>query len=109
MILARFLGDALIRSGVRYAITDRRVLIVMDGILNNFIALPITQLFYAKLVESRDGVGDIQFDLPEKPPPGIRGGRDMDWVPTASMIPQFARIPDARKVFDLIQDLRHAG
>jgi hypothetical protein len=107
MILARFVGDALIRSGVRYAITDRRVLIIMDGILNNFVAIPITQLSYAKLVESRNGVGDIQFDLPEPPPRGVRGGPSISWVPAASMVPQFVRIGDARKVFDLIQDLRH--
>jgi hypothetical protein len=70
-VAGRFLVDAWIRSGVRYALTDRRVLIARSGPLADFTAVNLDRLPDARLSERRNGRGTIRFGQPA----ALWGGR----------------------------------
>lgn len=98
--VGRFLHDAWLRRRLLYAVTDRRVLVIRRGALSNVRSLDLQRLPAISLTEARDGTGSIRF-----------GGSDWSfarmnfglWVPALSPNPQFLRIADARRVYNLVQ------
>ncbi|HEY2179340.1 MAG TPA: hypothetical protein VGH15_12230 [Caulobacteraceae bacterium] len=98
-VAGRFVVDAWIRSAIRYALTDRRVLILRSGPFSDFTALTLERLPDTKLSDGRKGRGTIRFGQSASPWGRGFGG----WSPAFDSTPQFLAVPDARNVFDLIQ------
>lgn len=101
-VIGRFVVDALIRRGLRYAVTDRRVLIARPLPLAKFSVLNLAQLPDIDLSERSNGSGTIRFGrTPASPWSGNSGMSG--WTPSLDPTPQFLGIEQARRVFDLIQ------
>jgi hypothetical protein len=98
MLVGRFVVDAWIRRDLRYAVTNRRLLIARPAPFSKFTALNLEQLPEVDLKERKNGRGTIRF-----------GQRAPAWGPYQAISPafdpnpQFLAIDDARRVFDLIQ------
>jgi hypothetical protein len=98
MLVGRFIVDAWIRRDLRYAVTNRRILIARPAPFSKFTALNLEQLPEVDLKERTNGRGIIRF-----------GRRAPAWgyyqaiSPAFDQNPQFLAIDDARRVFDLIQ------
>jgi hypothetical protein len=99
LIVGRFLLDAWIRSGMDYAVTNRRILILRSGPFGKFIAVGLDRLPDASLSEDRNGRGTIRFG--QQPAFGRNGFAA--WTPSLDPTPQFIGIENARTVFDLIE------
>ena len=100
-LFGRFVVDAWLRRGMRYAVTDRRILIARPAPFSKFMAVSLAQLPDADLSERANGRGTIRF----APAGSMWGGRQSMgiWSPALDPTPQFLMIEDARRVFDLIQ------
>jgi hypothetical protein len=99
-VFGRFVVDAFIRRGMRYAVTDRRVLIARAGPFSKFTAIGLNQLPDVNLNEGRSGRGTIRFGQAAS----MWGNRGMgEWTPAFDPTPQFIAIDDVHRVFDLIQ------
>jgi hypothetical protein len=96
----RFAVDAWLRDRTRYALTDRRVLIVRAPPFGAFTALSLDRLPEAQIRERGGGAGTIRFG--HAMPMFGRAGFGI-WSPALDSTPQFLAVPEARKVFDLIQ------
>jgi hypothetical protein len=99
LIVGRFLIDAWVRSGISYAVTNKRILIQRSPPFSNFTAMAIDHLPDLSLTERADGRGTIRFGQ------GVAVGRRgiSSWTPSLAAIPQFIGIENARSVFDQIQ------
>jgi len=96
----RFLVDAWLRDRTRYALTDQRALIVRAPPFGAVTALSLDRLSDMQLKEGVGGAGTIRLG-PATPFFG-RAGFSV-WSPALDPTPQFLAIPDARRVFDLVQ------
>ena len=103
-LVGRFFVDPWVQDGLRYAVTDRRILIVRAAPFAKFTALALDRLSQVDLIERAGGLGTIRFV-----PPPARGNLSAmtPAFPAFDPVPQFLAIEDARHVFDLIQ--RTAG
>jgi hypothetical protein len=99
LIAGRFVLDARVRAGTRYALTNRRVLILRIAPFARFTALSLDQLADASLSEGRAGRGTIHFG-----PQTASWGRQNTWMPWLDRTPQFFRIENAGSVFQQIQE-----
>jgi len=100
MAFGRFVFDAWLRSGLRYAVTNRRILIERPAPFARFSSLRIDRLPQVDLSERANGKGTIRF----APPGVVWGGRDRSaWTPALDPVAQFLAIDDARAVYELIQ------
>jgi hypothetical protein len=61
MLGGRFLVDAWIRRNLRYAVTNRRILIARPAPFSRFTALSLEQLPEIDLKERANGRGTIRF------------------------------------------------
>jgi hypothetical protein len=96
----RFLIDAVIRKKLRYAVTDRRILIYKDGRGSTVKSVDIQRLPSIDLSERSDGTGTIRFGAAMS----LFNGQNFGiWQPTFDATPQFLRIPNVRFVYELIQ------
>lgn len=99
-VAGRFLVDAWLRRGMRYAVTDTRVLIARPAPFGRFTAVSLAQLPDADLSERSSGRGTIRFG----PGTSMWGRQNMGlWTPALDATPQFLMIDDARRVFDIVQ------
>jgi hypothetical protein len=105
LIIGRFLIDAWVRSGMAYAVTNKRILILRSPPFSNFTSVAIDRLPDASLKEGSDGRGTIRFS-PSIPVWGRRGFSS--WTPSLDPTPQFLGIENARSVFDQIQSATQA-
>jgi hypothetical protein len=99
-VIGRFLVDAWVRRGMRYAITDRRILIVRSKPFGKFTVLSLGQLPKVDLNEDANGRGTIRFG--DTASLWFSGGA-VGWTPVFDPTPQFLAIDDVRRVFDLVQ------
>lgn len=103
MIFGRLFVAKREAERTRYAITDRRVLVLGGAFSRSLVELDLDRLPGAQLDESRDGVGTITFGTPVgfmRLPPG--------W-PTMGMYrapSAFQSIRDVRRTFDTLQQAR---
>ena len=97
MLGGRFLVDAWIRRDLRYAVTNKRILIAQPAPFSRFTALNLEQLLEVDLKERANGRGTIRFGQ-QAPAWGYRS-----MSPAFGPTPQLLAIDDARRVFDLIQ------
>jgi hypothetical protein len=98
-LVGRFIVDAWIRRDMRYAVTNRRLLIARPAPFSKFTALNLEQLPEVHLKERTNGLGTIRFG--QQGP--TRGGYYRLISPAFDPNPLFLAIDDARRVFDLIQ------
>lgn len=98
--IGRFWFDARTRDGLRYYITNRRVLISRRGGLS-IESLDISRLPTIKLEERPDGSGTITFGSS----PGVFGPANGFgiWQQSLDPRPTFLRIPDVRQAYQVIQ------
>lgn len=99
LILGRFFVDAWLRANTRYAITNRRILIVRSGTFGRLTSLDLDRLPDLQLTERADGSGTIRFGAPA---PYLAGGWAI-WTPALDPVPQFIAIENAQRAFDQIQ------
>jgi hypothetical protein len=101
----RFLIDRWLRRRLRYAVTDRRILIHGRRSGSTWTSVDIRMLPSIELAERPDGTGTIRFGAS----PSLFDGRNFGiWQPTFDPTPQFMRIPQVRTVYELIQRQAHA-
>ena len=106
-IVGRFLLDAWIRSGMLYAVTDKRILISRSGPFAKFTAVSLDRLPDASITENSGGRGTIRFGEPA--PLWGRRNSFASWTPSLDPTPQFIAIEDARSVFDQVQRASRSG
>ena len=101
LMVGRFFHDARIRKRMFYAITDQRILVLRGS---KITSLDIHRLPRLELSEHRDGTGTLAFEAANFGPWG--GGMNglSWWLPALSSATQFFRIPDPRKVYELIRN-----
>jgi hypothetical protein len=110
LMFGRFFLDAWIRSGVFYALTDRRILILRSRPSVSFQSVNLDRLPEATLNETSNGRGTIRFG----PALSIWNGRAMGgswavWVASLDPTPQFLAIENVEKVFASVQERVQAG
>ena len=105
LIFGRILVARREASRTHYAVTDQRVVILGGAFTRRTIEMALTDLPPCQLEQGGQGLGTITFGTAIsgfRPPPG--------W-PTMGMYaqsPSFAAIPDAARVYRIIQDAREA-
>jgi hypothetical protein len=97
----RFFLDAWLRGHMRYAVTNKRILISRAGAFRRFTAMNIDRLPEATLSERADGYGTIRFG--QQVSPWMRGNGFSVWMPALDSTSQFIAIENVRGVFDQIQ------
>jgi hypothetical protein len=104
LIIGRFLHDAVVRRGIFYAVSDRRVLQLRTGLFGGLRSLDIKRLPQLDLEERRNGRGTLKFELSEDNFALFRPRRrDWSWwVPSLSFDLRFQAIEQPRFVYDLI-------
>ena len=100
-VAGRFLLDAWVRSGMQYAITNKRVLINRSWPFAKFTALSLNRLPETSLVEGANGRGTILFG--HSIPNSWRGNSISGWTPSLDPTPAFIGIENARSVFEQLQ------
>jgi len=100
-VIGRFAVDAWLRGRTRYALTERRVLIVRAPPFGRVTALTLARLTEVSLRKAGDsGAGSIRFG----PAAALFGRNGFSiWSPALDPTPQFIAIADAQKVYDLVQ------
>lgn len=99
-VFGRLIVDAWARSLTRYAVTDRRILILRSPPFAKFTALDLSQAGGIDLSEGANGRGTIRFGRTMP----LWGHQGMGiWSPSFDPTPQLLAIDDARTVFDMIQ------
>jgi hypothetical protein len=101
-LIGRFFTDIWLRRRTAYAVTDKRILINRQPPFPRFTALSLAQLIEIDLVERGDGSGTIRFG-PQTPWWNMEEGQ------VIYATPKFVAIPDARRVFDMIQNAKMAS
>jgi len=97
----RFLIDMRLRRYLRYAVTDRRILIYKLGGNATSKSVDIKRLPAIELNERPDGSGTIRFGAPMS----LFSSQNFGiWQPTFDATPQFLRISNVRSVYELIQE-----
>lgn len=105
-VFGRFFVDAAIRRSLRYAVTEKRVLIARTGRWSQFTALNLGNLPGLNLIGAGGGRGTIRFaqvGIGFAQAPGRYGNGWGPWVSGSSAVPQFVAIENADSVFSLIQ------
>jgi hypothetical protein len=109
LIFGRFLADAWIRTGIFYALTDRRILILRSRPSVSFQSVNLDRLPEATVNETSNGRGTIRFGAPL----AMWNNRGMGgygaWVASMDPTPQFLDIENVQKVFASIQERTQAG
>jgi hypothetical protein len=99
-VFGRFVADAWVRKGMKYAVTDKRILIERSAPFAKFSAVAIAQIADVDLSENADGRGTIRFG----PAMSLLGRQNMGlWSPALDTVPQFIMIDGASWVFRLVQ------
>lgn len=101
LTIGRFALDAWLRGGTSYGLTDRRILILRKRPFVDFTSIELDRLPQVRISERANGTGTIRFGQPASLF-GPGAGLSM-WTPSLDPVPQFLAIPEARKVFDLVQ------
>lgn len=102
MTVGRFLVDAIARSTTRYAVTDRRALILRGGLFSSFRSIDLDTALDVKLSHRLGGRGTIRFGHTESY--FWRGRSYGSWSPAFDAQAQFLAIRDPAKVYALITD-----
>jgi hypothetical protein len=94
----RFITDALYRSKLTYAVTNRRV-IMRNGLFGGSMTSFDRRNLPLRITEQKDGRGTISFTA------SVAGSLNWAWFPLhacAFQDPMLFRIKDARRVYDIL-------
>ena len=100
LAVGRFAADSWLRRRTRYAVTNRRIVIVRTGAFPKLTSVSLDRLPDLQLIERPGGRGTIRFG-PSQPLWGAAGLGA--WSPSTDPTPQFISIENAQQVFDRIQ------
>jgi hypothetical protein len=105
-VAGRFAFDAWVRRGMRYALTDSRILIARPRPFAGLTAIAVDRVADIQFTELSGNRGTIRFG-----PPMSMFGRSngASWSPALDPTPQFLAIDDGRTVFDMVQRVSHRG
>ncbi len=106
-VAGRFFLDAWLRAGLRYALTNRRILISRSAPFAKFTALNLDRLPEVNLTQKADGRGTIRFGTNASMWGAGRSGFGA-WTPALDPVPQFIMIENVRDVFERIQQAARA-
>ena len=99
--VGRFWIDMRQRQRLTYLVTDHRILIVKQGSSSTTKSVDIKRLPSLELEERRDGTGTICFGTSSN----WFGRNNFGiWQPSLDPTPQFIRIENARKIYELIEE-----
>ena len=108
LIWGRFVYEAWARKGVFYGLTNKRVLVVLTGTTRRVVEGLLAQLDSIEIQTRRNGEGTIDFRKEAD-----SGWRSMSWnnrrmnsLVTAFACLVFYDIPQARSVYELVQQQR---
>lgn len=108
LVVGRFIHDAAIRKRLFYGVTNQRILVLRDRGSSKFTSLDIHRLPRLELSEHRDNTGTISFEADSSLfGVGTRNSFGY-WTPALSNAPQFFRIDNPRKVYELIRNQAHS-
>ncbi len=93
----RFIYDMKLRQRSYYGLTDKRIVIVSTLFGRKIKALNLSTLGETSIDTKNDGTGTITFG-----PTSFMGGAG--WPSRGMKSPSFDRIPDVRRVYELIID-----
>jgi hypothetical protein len=99
LVFGRFIVDAWVRSGTRYALTDRRALIMRSAPFSKFLAINLASTPDIEFTPAADGRGTIAFG----PQPQMWNGRGNygAWSPSFDGF-KFLQIERAQEVLALV-------
>jgi hypothetical protein len=101
-VAGRFVADSFIRNSLRYAVTNKRVLIQRYWPTPKFTAISLRQTGDVELALRSDGSGTIRFG--SQPSFWTRGTGFGAMTPSLDPTPQLLAINDARRVYQLVQE-----
>ena len=104
MIVGRFFVDAWIRTGLFYALTDRRILILRSRPTVSFQSVNLDRMPEATLSETSQGRGSIRFGPAASTWNSRSSGGLGFWIASMDATPQFLAIDDVKRVFATIQE-----
>ncbi|GAW41339.1 hypothetical protein SH203_01743 [Brevundimonas sp. SH203] len=102
LIVGRFIHDAMIRKTQFYAVTNQRVLMLLDRKQPKLTSLEIRRLPKLELSEHSDGTGSIVFEGNWMTSAIAMNGFGL-WAPSLGGSSQFQQISNPRQVYDLIR------
>lgn len=97
-MIGRFALDAFVRANTSYALTSERVMINREGPFGDFTTIALNRLTTVKLKPRSGGRGTII--LGQSASPWVQMSI---WTPSLDPTPQLIAIPDAQRVYALIQ------
>jgi hypothetical protein len=101
LVFGRFISDALVRGSTYYGVTNERILILTEFPSSTSKSLALANLSDIGLTSKPDGSGSITFG-PQHPAAAMMGGAHWPGM-GKHRSPSFDLIPDAKSVFDKIQ------
>lgn len=105
-VFGRFFVDAYQRNRTSYGITDRRIVIVMEGFRRQVRTLALEGLTEIDLAEGRGGRGTLTFG---RDATGAYGGVAFrGWAGNRALTPSFDGIEDAAEVLRIIRKAQRA-
>lgn len=96
-VVGRFIADAIVRTRVRYAVTDRRALILSG---RKLLAIEFGSIGQLQFLPNRDGRGSIVFGPLAS---GVVGSYEEALKPRA---PEFFDVDDAEAAYALLKSGR---
>jgi hypothetical protein len=103
LIAGRFLHDALLRSSLLYAVTNRRVIVLRTRFGRGLRSAELGHLPVLELDEHAGGRGTVRFDVDPVQQAFGRSSGWGAWTPAAGKRLIFERIERPRLVYDLIR------
>jgi hypothetical protein len=103
LIAGRFLHDALLRSSLLYAVTNRRVIVLRTRFRRRLRSAELGYLPTLEFDEHPGGRGTLRFTVDPVPPVFARSGGWGTWAPASGKGLVFDRIEQPRPVYDLIR------
>lgn len=106
MVIGRFFADAFQRSRTYYGLTDERVVIISGIFFREVTSLMLHALAEVSFREHTNGRGTIVFGPADR---SLGADFSRGWRGSARRVaPSFDAIDDARRVHDLLRQLRAA-
>lgn len=107
MIVGRFFFEAKQRANMFYAVTNERILIVSDFLIQDVKSINLRAIPDLSLSEGKNNEGTISFGLGL--PFGLTFGGLSGWPGMVAQSDQFDLISNAKSVFETIREAQRAA
>ncbi len=105
LLFGRFALDAWMRAGMRYTVTNRRILISRPRPFQALLSVDLAQIPSVEMVQTGGMTGTLQFG-PQIVRQAAQGGMTIT-IPSFSTTPQFFQISDVQTVLRIVQEAQH--